>query len=212
MDRSDSTKPIPPTLAATPNPPLSQPITVTIPPLSLADSESITSHLTTLINAVYTTTEAGIFGPTYARTSPSEVRKFLLASELALACFPSSSHKSQPTPAPSYIIGVIRIAAHPPIGDFGLFAVDPIYQGSGVGGKLIHFAEKTCKERGMEKMQCELLVPVGWEHPFKRRLQTWYERMGYAVVRREEFRKDFYELAGHLVTEAELAIFEKKLV
>jgi GNAT superfamily N-acetyltransferase len=216
MEHSESTTPIPPALAATPQShPQLEPITITTPAPSLADNDAITSRLTTLINTVYTTTESGLFGPTYARTSPLEVRKFLLAGELALAYFPSSlsisGPASLPSPSAESIIGVIRITSHAPAGEFGLFAVDPLHQGTGVGRSLIRFAEEECKKKGMEKMQCELLVPVGWEHPFKKRLQAWYERMGYAVVRREEFGREFFELAEHLVTEAELVVFEKGL-
>ncbi|KAK4445609.1 hypothetical protein QBC34DRAFT_413131 [Podospora aff. communis PSN243] len=216
MEHSESATPIPPAVGVYPEPrPQRSPTPITIPSPSLADNDTITTHLTSLINAVYTTTEAGIFGPTYARTSPPEVRNFLLAGELAIANLPSppSSPTLEPTPPPAEsIIGVIRISSHSPTtGEFGLFAVDPAYQGTGVGRSLIHFAEQECKQKGMDKMQCELLVPVGWEHPFKKRLQTWYERMGYAVVRREEFGREFFELAGHLVTEAELVVFEKGL-
>ncbi|KAK0648982.1 hypothetical protein B0T16DRAFT_124439 [Cercophora newfieldiana] len=222
-----ATTPIPPALlAATPQqphlhspppeeeqPPTSAPIPpqpavkIAVPDVSLADDDTAVARIVSLVNVVYTTTEEGLFAPTYRRTHDAEVRGWLRAGEMAVAW---TEEESQPTAAT--IMGCIRFfALTKEVGDFGVLACDPAYRGTGTGRRLVGFAEGECARRGMGRMQCELLVSREFEHPFKARLQAWYERMGYVVVRRAEFGGEHPALARHLVTRAELRVFEKGL-
>lgn len=221
MERSEASTPIPPALAGTPqidppgapNPHASQApqkAKVAIPDVTVADDSALVSRITALVNAVYTTTEEGLFAPAYRRTDDDEVRQILRAGELALAWLVSHS---QSVPAADTVIGCIRFfGLSPTTGDFGVLACDPAYRGAGTGRKLVHFAEEQCRTRGMTIMQCELLVSKEFDHPFKVRLQAWYERMGYRVVRSVDFGQDHPHLALHLITKAELRVFEKSLV
>ena len=39
-------------------------------------------------------------------------------------------------------------------------------------------------------MRLELVVPSEGSHPFKRRLEAWYARLGYRITDRHEFEVD----------------------
>ncbi|KAK4238198.1 hypothetical protein C8A03DRAFT_33804 [Achaetomium macrosporum] len=210
-----------------------QPVQITIPDASVAENAALVARLTDLINTVYTETEEGLFAPSYRRTSRDEVRQLLLRRELALAYLsrvspshsdtsPATTTTSTTSPNPPFtdtdtdtlVIGCIRIhSLSPTHGDFGMLACDAAYRGLGAGRALVRFAEAHCRAvLGKTAMQCELLVARAFEHPFKARNQAWYERMGYRVVGRLDFAREYPDLAGHLVTEGELRVFEKALL
>jgi hypothetical protein len=60
-------------------------------------------------------------------------------------------------------------------------------------------------------MQLELLVPTTFEHAFKSRMQAWYQRRGYRVVKLGSFDQEYPALAVHLVGPVEYRIFHKDL-
>jgi ribosomal protein S18 acetylase RimI-like enzyme len=200
----------------------SQRVQISIPESCAADDVALVARLTDLINAVYTETEEGLFAPSYRRTSHGEVRQLLVRRELALASIhlvspPSHSDPEKIEPAVSdtkTVIGCIRIVSLSPThGDFAMLACDAAYRGRGAGRALVRFAEEHCRAvLGKTAMQCELLVSRAFDHPFKARNQAWYERMGYRVVGRLDFATEHPHLAGHLVTEGELRVFEKALL
>ncbi|KAK3303036.1 uncharacterized protein B0T15DRAFT_262035 [Chaetomium strumarium] len=202
----------------------SQRVQISIPQASVADNAPLVARLTDLINAVYTETEEGLFAPSYRRTSRDEVRQLLKRRELALAfllpvslaspCRCDPPEAEAPVSDAETVIGCIRIVSLSPThGDFGMLACDAAYRGRGAGRALVEFAEEHCRVAlGKTAMQCELLVSRAFDHPFKARNQAWYERMGYRVVGRLDFAAEHPHLAGHLVTEGELRVFEKTLV
>ncbi|KAK4207100.1 hypothetical protein QBC37DRAFT_433991 [Rhypophila decipiens] len=185
---------------------------------SLSQNDTLVNQLVQLINAVYTVAEEGIFNDVYRRTTPSDLKNLIQPSELALAWISSSS--SDPNPPPSQydsptskIIGCARVqslsATH---GVFGMLVCDPNHRGSGAGKKLVEFAEGYCKDvLGKTVMQCELLVSTEFEHPFKVRMHSWYERMGYKVVRIGDFGAEYPHLKPCLVTDVEFRVYEKPL-
>ncbi|KAK3312974.1 hypothetical protein B0H66DRAFT_383734 [Apodospora peruviana] len=187
---------------------------------SLASDEAFINHLTKLVNEVYTAAEEGIFNSEYRRTNLSELRKLILNSELALA-WQTAPVVQTTTAAPpptddSLLIGCARIQSvpdQPTHGVFGMLVCDPKFRGAGAGRDLVRFAEHYAKNKLRKTvMQCELLVSTEFTHPFKARMQEWYERMGYKVVRIGDFGKECPHLKPCLVTDVEFRVFEKPLV
>jgi GNAT superfamily N-acetyltransferase len=142
-----------------------------------------------IVNAAYAAGEAGLWHPGVERIGADELREVIERHRLAVARRGGE------------IVGCVRI------GDdwFGLLAVAAAEAGTGVGRALVAFAEETCRARGAPAMRLNLLVPRTGSHPFKRRLDAWYSRLGYRVVGRGE--ADFEGLA----VPCELLFYEKPL-
>jgi ribosomal protein S18 acetylase RimI-like enzyme len=64
---------------------------------------------------------------------------------------------------------------------FGMLAVDPLYQGKGIGARMARAAEEYGRERGGKAMDITVLS-------LRRELLPFYHRLGYAEMRTEEFR------------------------
>jgi GNAT superfamily N-acetyltransferase len=184
-------------------------ITLGFPEPSSADNAAFVSAITAVVNAAYTQSEVGIFKPTYRRTTTAEMAGLLRQGLLAVARLP-------PPPDATTIdvpIGCVLVKRlTPEKGDFGLLALDPAHRSGGLGRLMVRFAEDHCRAQGCTSMQVELLVPTGFEHPFKQRLHNWYSRLGYDVVHLGSFNDEYPGLAPELLVQAEYRIYEKKLV
>ncbi len=64
---------------------------------------------------------------------------------------------------------------------FGMLAVDPGRQGSGLGRVMVEAAENHCRARGSQWMDISVLS-------LREELLPFYCKLGYAETRREEFR------------------------
>ncbi|KAH9908464.1 hypothetical protein F4778DRAFT_348891 [Xylariomycetidae sp. FL2044] len=230
---SPSAKPPPPPLPTPSDPSPAGPklnIAIPSPSAAAADDAALVRTVTDLINAVYLETEMNIFHAKYQRTDPSTISSLIRAGELAIAsiipspsCSPSPSPPSPSSPPSNsnpnphntkIIIGCVHIKRLSPThGEAGMLAVDPTYRSGGHGRELLKFAEAYCREKlGLETMRLTLLVPRGYEHAFKMRLQAWYERLGYKVTGVRDFGLDYPELKGELAGETDYRVFEKGLV
>jgi GNAT superfamily N-acetyltransferase len=63
----------------------------------------------------------------------------------------------------------------------GMLSVDPVSQGTGLGRTMVEAAEGHCRERGCRRMDLRVLS-------LRAELLPFYEKLGYAQVRTEEFR------------------------
>ncbi|KAK4206567.1 hypothetical protein QBC37DRAFT_434743 [Rhypophila decipiens] len=181
---------------------------------SLSQNDTLVNQLVELINAVYTVAEEGIFNDVYRRTTPSDLKNLIQTSELALAWIYSDPNAPSQYDSPtSRIIGCARVQSLSPThGVFGMLVCDPNHRGSGAGKKLVEFSEEHCKNvLGKTVMQCELLVSTEFEHSFKVRMHSWYERMGYKVVRKGDFGGEYPHLKPCLVADVEFRVYEKPL-
>ncbi|KAK0609937.1 hypothetical protein B0T17DRAFT_545564 [Bombardia bombarda] len=217
---SSNPTPIPPSLAIQqpPPPPPSangttaakpEAVSIAFPDISITQNPALIARLTDLVNTVYTVAEEGIFSPAYRRTNAAELISIIQAGELALAWRDSATPDS-----PEALAGCVRIwPLSPTHADFGMLVCDPALHGAGTGRALVRFAEDHCREKlGKTVMQCELLVSVDFDAPFKVWIQAWYERMGYRVVRIGDFGGDYPHIAPHLITRVEYRVFKKGLV
>ncbi|KAF5689303.1 hypothetical protein FCIRC_1407 [Fusarium circinatum] len=97
-------------------------IIVKIPPASDAEDKTLVSTITDIVNTAYTKAGSDIFIPSYQRTTATEITRFLSNGQLAVAYL-------QPNNEP---IGCVFIKLMTPaLGEFGMLALDPKYQGTG---------------------------------------------------------------------------------
>ncbi|KAF4119942.1 Ribosomal protein S18 acetylase RimI [Geosmithia morbida] len=176
--------------------------TIYFPMVSVVDDAKFVSTLADTVNAVYAEAENGIFITGYKRTSPSEIIDLIRHGQLAVMSLDTSQKIAG-------CIFVKRLSlTH---GEFGMMAIDSIYRGRGFGKQLVTFAEAHCRGQGCTTMRAELLVPTTFVHPFKERLEAWYLRMGYMIVKLGQFDQEYPALAPLLTGPAEYRILEKVL-
>jgi ribosomal protein S18 acetylase RimI-like enzyme len=76
--------------------------------------------------------------------------------------------------------GSVLVRVTPPRGYFGMLAVHPVAQGSGLGRFLVRAAERHCRDRGCTEMDLSVVN-------LRTELIPWYERLGYAECGTEPF-------------------------
>lgn len=165
-----------------------------------AAAPRLAAELADLVNRVYAEAEKGLWAADTTRTTEAEMASLVDAGQIAVA---RSSGR---------IVGAIRIQQlDDDTGEFGMLVAAPEERGTGLGRDLVTFAEAWARERGLSRMQLELLVPQTWTHPVKDFLRAWYTRIGYQVVRTDDFGQAFPELAPHLACPCDFLIFHKNL-
>ncbi|KND93104.1 hypothetical protein TOPH_02116 [Tolypocladium ophioglossoides CBS 100239] len=204
-------------LSAAPN----KDITIGLAPASAADDSELVSTVVTLVNNAYADAEHGIFHAGYQRTSSAEISGFIRQGRLALAYLnaspandsPVTGSRSGEASGQRHVIGCVHVKLlSPTLGDFAMLALDANHRGGGLARKLVLFAEDHCRKKGCTLMQLELLVPTSFEHAGKARMQAWYLRMGYRVVKLGSFQEEYPALAPLLAGPADYRIFEKEFV
>ncbi|HEY2204391.1 MAG TPA: GNAT family N-acetyltransferase [Pseudonocardia sp.] len=160
-------------------------------------------RLTFLVNEVYRVAEAGLWhdGPDRPeRTDPAELGRLVAAGEIVVARLVDE------------VVGCVRVRrVAEDTGELGMLVADPRRRGSGLGGELVRFAERTCATRGLATMELELLVPRAGEHPVKRFLADWYGRLGYRVTRRRPAADAYPALAPALAVPCDFLTFRRTL-
>jgi ribosomal protein S18 acetylase RimI-like enzyme len=93
-----------------------------------------------------------------------------------------------------------------------MFAVASSQRRSGLGRKLIDFAEKEARLRGCTIMELEVLMPDEGNHVFKDILKVWYPKLGYRPVRREEIADVLPFLVPDMIRPGHHVVYHKRLV
>jgi GNAT superfamily N-acetyltransferase len=131
-------------------------IDVRMAPVAAAEDTAIVNELAALVNSVYTLAEQGLWAEGTKRTTPEGMAALIAAGQIAVAR------------ADARIVGAVRIQLQDTgEGEFGMLVADHAHRGQGVGRQLVEFAERWCRERGVDTMQLEVLVPREWSHPSK---------------------------------------------
>jgi GNAT superfamily N-acetyltransferase len=160
----------------------------------------LAAEITDLVNEVYADAEAGIWTEGAARTTETEVADLIRAGQIAVA---RSGER---------VVGAVRIQQLDDcVGEFGMLVSAPRERGTGVGRELVSFAERWGRERGLSRMQLELLVRQTWTHPVKEFLRGWYTRIGYRVVRIDDLADAYPSLVPHLACPCDFLVFHKAL-
>ncbi|KAK5995757.1 hypothetical protein PT974_04175 [Cladobotryum mycophilum] len=202
--------------AAVPQAPSSPALTINFPAATTADDALLVSAIVRLVNLVFVEAEAGIWRDGFNRTTETEVVELIRQGQLALGYLniePSSAPiDGYLTPHGLLVGGICIKRTSPTLGSFNMLALDKRYQGTGLGRELVLFAERHCRELGCSTMALDLLVPTTYAHPLKTRMQAWYLRLGYEIMKLGSFAEDYPELAPLLAGPVEFRFFEKKLV
>jgi GNAT superfamily N-acetyltransferase len=168
--------------------------------LDLDAASGTVDEVADLVNRAYAIGEKGLWRDGTSRTTPAEVREFGRDGEIAVARLDGR------------IVGSVRVQRFDGgVGEFGMLAAEPGHQGSGIGSRLVRFAEGLSEERGLATMQLELLTPKTWTHPTKQFLHEWYTRIGYQTVRTSSIDEQYPDLAPLLATPCDFVIYQKKL-
>ncbi|KAG5951129.1 hypothetical protein E4U53_003731 [Claviceps sorghi] len=186
------------------------------------DAQSVTC-LARIVNDAYAEVEADIFLADYRRTNEEEIVRLVREGRLAIAYLAAddkpTSHAADstsretwaaPRGTPIGCVVVKQLSAR--LGNFGMLALESKHRGRGLGRALIGFAENHCRDLGCTTMQMELLVPTSFAHTVKLRMQDWYQRLGYRIVKLGSFDQDYPSLATRLMTPVDYKVFEKALV
>jgi GNAT superfamily N-acetyltransferase len=164
-----------------------------------ADDPSLVARIAGLVNAAYAAGEAGLWLPGWKRTTEAEVHSLVADGGMLIAT------------AADRVVGCAHMHdLDAATADLGFISTALDHWGGGTGGALVAFAEDLARDRGVRAMQLELLVPRDGRHPAKERLRAWYERLGYAVVRRAPF-DEISRQTSHLAAPCEFLVFRKPL-
>lgn len=175
-------------------------VTIELLDAGAAGDRGLVKHLTHLLNRIYAGAENGLWREDAMRTTAAELAEHIRAGEMAVAR------------SDEEIVGCVRIWD---VGDgrseFGLLATAHAHRGRGVGGALVAFAEWHSRDLGREAMRLELLVPRGWTHPEKHRLDAWYRRIGYRAAWIASVERAYPQLVPLLATPCDFIVYEKPL-
>jgi GNAT superfamily N-acetyltransferase len=168
--------------------------------IATADDTGLAAEIAGLVNRVYAEAEEGLWTDGAARTTEAEVADLIRAGQIAVAR------------SDGRVVGAVRIQELADgVGEFGMLVAAPEERGTGVGRDLVSFAEQWARDRGLSRMQLELLVPQTWKHPVKEFLRGWYTRIGYRVVRTGDLGEDYPALVPHLACPCDFLVFHKDL-
>jgi GNAT superfamily N-acetyltransferase len=169
-----------------------------LPPAAAEDA--LLEELRDRINRVYEVAESGLWLEGHVRMGAAEMAESVRGGEIAVARLDRR------------VVGSVQIRRlDRETGELGLLAADPEHRGVGVGRELVRFAETLSRSRGLSTMQLGFVVPREWTHPVKQFLHEWYSRLGYRIVRKEDFREAEPEAAPLLATECDFLIYRKPL-
>ncbi|WP_084000505.1 GNAT family N-acetyltransferase [Actinomadura kijaniata] len=170
------------------------------PRVEIPRDPAVAAEVAALVNRVYAVAEEGLWRAGAARTTPPEVAGLIRQGEIVVARLDGR------------IVGCVRVQAlDERVGEFGMLAADPAHRGHGIGRRLVDFAERLSRERGLTTMRLELLVPTRRPHPGKRALHAWYTRLGYRVIRNGAIEEQYPELAALLAVPCDYVIYHKDL-
>jgi GNAT superfamily N-acetyltransferase len=153
-----------------------------------APDEGLIGKVVRLINGAYAVGEAGLWQEGASRIQPREIAAAIRSRGLLGARVEGR------------LVGCAYVRQlDAGTADLGLISTATDYWGCGIGRELVRSAEELptagagparrggtggglmMRSRGVTTMQLELLVPKGWVHPEKNKLQAWYMRLGYRV-------------------------------
>lgn len=168
--------------------------------IAMLSEAGAAEEIATLVNKVYAGGEAGLWLDGEQRTTAGEVTRLIEAGELVAARLDGR------------LVGVVRVQQlDERTGEFGMLAADPGLRGIGIGRDLVAYAENWMRVRKLAVSQLELLVPQTWAHPGKEFVRAWYLRLGYRLVRTDDFATDYAHLVPYLATPCDYLIFQKPL-
>jgi GNAT superfamily N-acetyltransferase len=153
-----------------------------------------------IMRDAYARTEHEVWGENYVRLSQPEYNQLIDEGSIFGAKLDGQ------------IIGTIYLKK---ISDaersFSLFGVHSKAEGKGVGSRLIEAVEDRARKDGAEDMIIDILRVRDTEVPSKKRLRSWYEKLGYEFTHNENFQDRIPHRAHNLKAPSIFECFRKKL-
>ena len=170
--------------------------------LKIASIQDINvTALVNMINAVYRTAEDEIWQKEHLRVSAERLTEIIDRKELLIATVNNE------------IAGCIHLEPMDnTLYKFKMLAANPKYKGTGIGSRLVGFAEDIAKELGAKTMQLELLVPTEFIHQDKVFLHNWYSKIGY--LKKSTHSVDYCHdgISQFLKVDCEAIVYQKPLI
>ncbi|HEX6658591.1 MAG TPA: GNAT family N-acetyltransferase [Ilumatobacter sp.] len=161
-------------------------IAIELLPAEAADDPTVVDTVVDVVNRAYTTAESELWRRPLPRTNADETRTAIANEEVAVARLEGA------------IVGSLFVRLlDADTGWFGALGVDPAFDGHGIGGRLVEFAEHRALGAGAGTMQLELLVPIQ-SIAHTDRLAAWYSALGY----RETDSRELAELDPTCIEDA----------
>ncbi len=157
--------------------------------------------LVNMINAVYRNAEDEIWQKEHLRVSTERLTEIIEKQELLIAV------------SNNEIAGCIHLEpVNNKLYKFKMLVANPKYKGTGIGSKLVKFAEETALYNGASTMQLELLVPTKFIHQDKVFLHNWYSKIGY--VKKSTHSVDYCHegISQFLKVDCEALVYQKLLI
>jgi GNAT superfamily N-acetyltransferase len=174
--------------------------TISIVPPAAAEDATFVRQVADLVNRVYADAERGLWQDDAQRTDEDAVTAIVRNGQLAVARLDGR------------LVGAVQIQQiGDDLGEAGMLVADPEHRNLGIGRALLAFAEDWARQRGLRRMQLELLVPQAWSHPVKEFLRGWYTRVGYRHVRTGRLAEAYPHLQPQLATPCDFVILHKGL-
>lgn len=144
---------------------------------------------TTIINEAYKSDEAGIWIKDFSRTNLEEISSYIKKEEM----FGWFKNKQ--------LVSVIRIESINNEAHLGMVSIKKAYKGEGIPSMLFKHTHELLLDRGVQKVNLDLLMPKNWKHPNKEKLFSWYSRLGYEMQNETPFEEVFKEGLKFLATD-----------
>jgi len=176
------------------------PLKISIVSAAAAGDALFVTQVVDLVNLVYAEAERGLWKDGAQRTDAGDIAAMIRAGQLAVARLDGR------------LLGAVQIQQlGDDLGEAGMLVADPEHRNLGIGRALLAFAEDWARQRGLRRMQLELLVPQTWNHPVKEFLRGWYTRIGYRHVRTGRLAEKYPRLQARLATPCDYLILHKRL-
>ena len=172
-----------------------------------ASDDELVRTLVDVMNRAFSAGDVGLWTREIAFTSPDELRSWIAADEIVAAFLPAQTKDRSP-------VGAIRTRSLPGLGTpeawFGALTVVPEHGGKGIGRQLVDYVEVEAAQKGRSVMNIEAMVSNP-RHEGLDRILTWYQRLGYREIGRQDPFEAFPEFMPFAVTALDLIRMQKPL-
>ena len=139
--------------------------------LTDATDRALVGQLVQIVNAAYSDSEGDIWIAGHLRTTEEDMVAAIQRGEIFVA-----RHGTE-------LVGTVRIVETDERSlEWGQLA--GVGARRGLGRAIAAYVEDRARSTGRSVVTLEVLVPNTYNHPAKDRLQAWYLRMGYDLVRK----------------------------
>lgn len=153
-----------------------------------------------ILRVAYAETEIEVWGENYERINFDDYNELIEKDEILVAL-----HEGE------VVGGVHYYEREAGMYAFSLLCADFEKSGLGIGRHLIQKVEEIATNKKASEIQIEILRPKGIEVEFKKRISSWYQRLGYNYTHSRNFAEILPERAVNLVNPSDFDFYQKVL-